>query len=298
MYFGPFAFPMAQILRTPLASAMPNSFSRGLFEYSGSNKGVTITSTSLWSYKFDSISVPQRTLAKQLNVSAYPPCILYKETCASNHVSLKTTFEMTDQLTNTIQQTYFSTLQVGRTTFPIGFRTISCWVDRLHHYLLRLAGHKRSESRIYTVHFYRVANSQSFNLCDWNTPRGHQPFVCKTPIKWTCPTLTGDDIANASAANVSIARHVMLWLNRLQRQYPHWEFDITFFASQIELSNRNQLLPIPTSSLLIKKNLITTIIRGQSCTASSLNTHDMTCETFLTDDYRYQRESVTTDVTG
>lgn len=286
MYFGPFAFPMAQIRRTPLVS---NSSSQ---EYFGSIKGVNITSTSLWSYKFDSISVPQRALAKQLNVSAYPPCVLYKEPCASSRLSLETTFKMTDQLISSIQQTYFSTLQVGRTSLPIGFRTISFWVDRLHHYLMHLAGHKRSESRLHAVHHYRVAKDQTLDLCDRKTPRAHQPFVCGDTINWTCQALTGDGM------NVSIARHVMLRLNLLQRQYPHWEFDVTFYASQIELSNRNQLLPIPTSSLLIKKNLITTIIRGRTCTASSLDAQDTTCTTLLTDDYRYQRESVTTDVTG
>lgn len=285
MYFGPFTYAMTQILRVPTNST------DAAYQYTGSVDNISVASSSLWAYKFDSMSVPLRAMAAHLNVAAYPPCVLYKAVCPSSELSLETTFAMTDQLIESIQQTYFPNIPVGLTALPIGFRTISFWVDRLHHYLMELIGHKRSESRLHAVHFYRIARDQAtFNLCDRYTPKDNQPFFCFVPIQWRSPTLTGDDIAWSSSRSISLAVHVMVRLARLQRQYPDLEFDVTVVTTQIELSNRDQLLPVPTSSILLKKNGVTVLIRGRSCFNSA-------CETLLTDEYRYERETITTDIT-
>lgn len=83
----------------------------------------------------------------------------------------------------------------------------------------------------------------------------------------------------------------MVRLARLQHQHPLLEFDVTVFTSQIVSSNIDQWLPLATSLLHVQKNSITTLIRGQLCPAPAK------CETVLIDDYRYEREQLTTDVT-
>ncbi|DBA03365.1 TPA: hypothetical protein N0F65_004642, partial [Lagenidium giganteum] len=35
----------------------------------------------LWSYKYDTLSIPSRTLVANLNESLYPPCVLYRSKC-------------------------------------------------------------------------------------------------------------------------------------------------------------------------------------------------------------------------
>lgn len=61
VYFGPFAFHVAQILRVPVANTSPIGLT---FAYNGSVDSVAINSTALWSYKYDTLSVPQRALAQ------------------------------------------------------------------------------------------------------------------------------------------------------------------------------------------------------------------------------------------
>lgn len=295
MYFGPFTFHIAQIIRLP--TLLPASNSTQAYEYQGYANNTTIMSTALWSYKFDGMSLAQRALAEALNVSSYPPCILYNGNCPSDRLSLNTTFIMLDGLVNAIHQTYFPKLEIGQTALPIGYRTTSYWVDRLHHYLMKLVGHKRSESRLHAVYFYRVVNNQTINVCDQNVRNGHRPFFCDIPIKWSCPTLAGSDIAWSSSNRISIAVHLMARLARLQRQYPHLQFDVTLFTTQMVNSNNDQRVPIATSLILVKKNGVTTLIRGRSCPQQLSNSSNGLCETIVIDDYRYQREIVTTDVT-
>lgn len=291
VYFGPFAFHTAQILRVPVAN--PTTVGWPLaYSYNGSLDGVAINSTALWSYKYDTLSVPQRALAQWLNVSSYPPCLLYKQECLSQNISLQTTFLMLDGLVNAIDTRYFSGCPPGRIPQPIVYRTVSYWVDRVHHYIMQLLGHKRSESRVHAVYFYRIARGQTLNVCDWSLRKSQRPFFCDLPIKWTCPTLEGADIARSSSARISIAVHLMVRLAQLQRQHPLLHFDVTLFTSQVVSSNIDQRLPLATSLIHVQKNGITTLIRGRSCPAAAAE-----CETVLLDDYRYECEKLMTDVT-
>lgn len=108
-----------------------------------------------------------------VNVSSYPPCLLYKEECPSNNISLQTTFLMLDGLVHAIDSAYFSARSPGRVSRPIVYRTASYWVDRVHHYIMQFLGHKRSESRVHAVYFYRIARNQTLNVCDRRLRKSH-----------------------------------------------------------------------------------------------------------------------------
>lgn len=292
VFFGPFTFHSAKIVRFPVDSSSTASTDQQ-FEYQGFLDGESIYSTPLWSYKFDTMSVPQRALAKALNVSAYPPCILYKSKCRSNKISLSDTFLMLDGLISAIHSNYFPNSKVSQFALPVGFRTVSYWVDRFHHYFLTFFGHKHSEKRLHAVHFYRIAPNQTLNVCDQNIRKSFLPFFCDIPIKWTCTIPYGNDIQWSSSDGISLALHLMVRLAQMHRQYPQLHFDVTIFTSQMLSSNMDQRLPIATSLLQVQKNGVTTIIRGRSCQ----DPDSASCETVLIDDHRYEREFLTTDVT-
>lgn len=96
-FFGPYVYSVAHIAKAANSS-----------KYEGSADGVSIASTTVWSYKFDTISIPQRAFAQQLGIqSDWPRYIMYLGHCPTKELALGETFEMLDSLISAIHRQLF-----------------------------------------------------------------------------------------------------------------------------------------------------------------------------------------------
>ncbi|DBA02099.1 TPA: hypothetical protein N0F65_011166 [Lagenidium giganteum] len=88
-----------------------------------------------WMYKFDTTTVAMRTYVELLNVSSWPPCMLYREACINGTIGQATVFRMLENLVNGVQKAATNTNDdVAPTT--ITSRVYFHWLDRLHHWIL------------------------------------------------------------------------------------------------------------------------------------------------------------------
>lgn len=293
VYFGPYAYSIAQILKVPTGTG-------SIFQGSpGSN------STKVWSYKFDSVSIGPRALIQQLNLSTIPRCILYLEDCPTKYLSLETTFFMLDEYISTIRRTYFSSQVIGEISPPVVYLAKSYWIDRLHHYVLALLNWRHEETRLNSVHQYLLAphhliesNTTMLNVCNQQERTQFRPYFCGLDIEWNCKALSGADISTrwSSGGKMNIGVHIMFRLARLQRLHPQLHFDLTVSTSLVTNSNYIQRLQLASAFFRNDRWEILTVIRGRSC--PHLLGSESDCDTVLISDYRYERATIVTDSDG
>lgn len=278
IYFGPYGYPITQIIKTKAAT--------GGYEFSPGDSSPA--STRVWSYKYDSLSIALRALVNTLGIrSSWPRCLLYLESCATDHLSLQTTFEMMDPLVSAIQNQWFANQKAGVAPKPIVFLANSYWVDRMHHFFLALMGSRRTEARHTSVHYYQLPfNDANVDVCDPMTPRVQRPFVCDLAIPWEFP---GD------SGQVRLANDLWSRLAVLQNKYPHLHFDLTMISSINVRSNVDDAMPLRWSYYRGDISEVSTLIRGRSCSVvNSLS--DSQCVTEVYDEFRYERTTLVTDV--
>ncbi|TYZ65562.1 hypothetical protein PybrP1_004870 [[Pythium] brassicae (nom. inval.)] len=113
VHFGPYAYPIARIIK---------------------DAGTETAAT------------------EHLNVSAYPPCVLYREPCNESVLRLETVFAMLDELVSAVEARNTDHNSVNRNGggLPFRFVTTSIWIDRLHHVIVKLIW-KRSDVRLNSV---------------------------------------------------------------------------------------------------------------------------------------------------
>lgn len=297
MYFGPYAYQVAHIRKDDFES---ESESNTWSSYSGTCEGQAIDAVDLWSYKFDSLSIPTRALAERLNVSAYPPCVLYREACISDTLSLLTVFAMLDGVITAVTaclqpEPAVDDQSIHHATPRLQFATRSLWIDRLHHFLVKLVS-QHSELRAHAVQYFSSTSEQlRTNICDPGSSSGSlvsataRPDICHHPIVWLC-----DHPLLGASVQVPLWSHLALRVFTLRRQYPDLSFDLTLLSTQMPVTSRRWLLPAFSYSL---DNIeITTLIRGRRCDDDrSLDTSSRNCTTVVIDDYRYERSTVESD---
>lgn len=291
MYFGPYAYQVAHI-------SQENS------SWQGTCAGAAINTVDVWAYKFDSLSIPTRALAEQLNVSAYPRCVLYLERCADTALSLPTAFRMLDDLVSALTARHFpertSTKERG-TPSPFKFATTSRWIDRLHHFVVKFFS-KHTELRTHVVHHFDPSSEQlhDTHICDprlYTSAHSTRPLVCDLLNVWICehPEL-------GPTYQVPIWEHLTLRVATLRAKYPELELDLTMVTSRVVLWSRQWVI-FPAVRYATDTLEVSTIIRGRNCSQrgdGSANTHAATaaassCTTVFVDDYRYERALVVND---
>lgn len=282
IHFGPYAYQTAHIIRVLDGDAI---------HYEGSRGGQNITATQVWAYKLDSVSITQRALVHELGVqAAWPRCLLYYEDCPSEQLSLETTFRMQDALVTSVHEQLFPDRRAGITSRPSVYLAWSKWSDRLHHKLIEWFSWHR-ESRIFSIHYYQLANqdnSTALNVCDIRVPFKHRPVICSMEMVWMCPSVTGTD------TNVRIESHIQSRIDVLRQQSPHLFLDMTLIFALNANSNRNDGPRLGLSFVQSEYHEVTTLIRGRSCSSGRLNESE--CETVFLDDYRYERAALVTDI--
>lgn len=289
VYFGPYAYPVARITRLQSNNTRQD-------RYEGSSDNDEIASTEVWSYKFDSVSIAQRALLQELETTAaWPRCISYQEDCADTRLSLETTFGMLDALVSAVHTKLFPNQVAGKTSQPFGYIVLSNWIDRMHHYMLKLLHVWHQEMRIASVHYYQLGKgtNDSLNACDRSTPYINRPFECDMGIGWLNPL--NDSVTTPM---IPFGKHLQSRVQSLQQLYPDLDLDVTMISSIVVASNVHDLYPTRWSFFRIDVGEVTTLIRGRSCTANrtASSRQDSDCETVFVDDYRYERSTIMTDV--
>ncbi|TMW57946.1 hypothetical protein Poli38472_013420 [Pythium oligandrum] len=257
-YYGPYDYPVAHIVRDNASL------------YRGVMGDEEIDETSVWTYKYDTVSIPLRALAKYLHIPAFPPCILYKNECATESLGLDAIFTMLDALLHEIDKRYFST----KTNLPVVFHVTNNWIDRLHHILGRPLS-SRVEKRLHTVHRY---SGREVSVC---SPSPQRPYLlCDDGMSWRCQHPT-----NTSKGHVPINEHIDLRFLALQQQHPTLELDLYVFTTRLRA--QSYAFPIlPTVFYESQSSEVIALVRGRACAA---------CDTVFLDEYRYERATLETD---
>lgn len=295
--FGPYAYQIAHLVK---ASDSDNTSAT---QYKGSCDGDNLTSANEWSYKFDSVSIPQRALVRVLRIQeAWPSCLLYVDECPSKQLSLETTFKMQDALVSAVHEKLFPYQGAEAYSQPSVYLVWHNWIDRIHHNLIVWFSWHH-ESRIFSIHYYRAANQVDeppLDVCDVQAPIKYRPVICDMEIRWTCDPLTGPDIPQAQASSpMAIETHIQIRIARLREQYPGLAFDVTLISAVNVVSNENDGPQVGWALFRSEYHEVTTLIRGRSCPslpAAAAGWQDSDCKTVFVDDYRYERSTLVTDV--
>ncbi|GLD98992.1 hypothetical protein PINS_up007710 [Pythium insidiosum] len=72
MYYGPYEYHIAHLTR------LDNGINTSTYKVNGTCDDSKIDSLELWSYKFDSLSIPIRAMAAHLELRSFPRCLFYK----------------------------------------------------------------------------------------------------------------------------------------------------------------------------------------------------------------------------
>ncbi|KAJ0394744.1 hypothetical protein P43SY_004046 [Pythium insidiosum] len=272
MYYGPYEYPVAHLVRD------------GDTVVNGSCDGSPIDALEVWSYKFDTLSIPPRAMAKHLGLASFPRCLLYEHRCATSTLPLDTVFHMLDELVTTLRATRFGD---DASTRPFRVLTHSNWIDRLHHRIVSLVS-RYQDHRMHTFHYFTVPRRRTaaMQICAARRSGTHErPPICSHPNAWRC----ADPFDADSARTVQIWDHVQRRVDDLRDRYPALRLDLLLTTTQI-WATRSKPMTLPNAYFLSDNVEMTTVIRGQRCAPSGA------CETVMIDEYRYERATLETNV--
>ncbi|DBA01235.1 TPA: hypothetical protein N0F65_010827 [Lagenidium giganteum] len=276
IYFGPYAYPVAHINHSTTVN--------GSDIYLGSKGTAPISTTKVWSYKYDTTSLGMRGAVALLNSSIFPACLQYGGLCPDELFQpLKTTFAMLDAL---VQQTvaFLQSQQSRPNSLPLwSFATQHYWIDRMHDYLFRfVSGGFRW--RLHTItHFAKHTTNphEPLQIC-WRHRRTVHPSFCQHRVLWKSPNPIHPSV------KVPLWDHVELRIQGLQKRYPSAFIDITIFTTVKPATRDAMMLAAYYASDVMEIVMIT---RGRTCAESRSN-----CSTVFIDDYRYERGVVASNV--
>lgn len=235
--------------------------------------------TKIWAYKFDTTAIALQAVAQFLKVKEWPPCVLYKEPCASNTMSSLTVFKMLDSLVQSV-----AGRQQKRTTdLPnITLRTENIFFDRLHDYLFPLFQNRRRTVQA----IYYNSNIFESDLLDLCSRRRNQPYACNdlwVNFNSTCSPINEPCVESRTVWTDIIAR------SRLTRKkYAGLRLDMLLLEGYEDRG-------IASMSFQGRQLYdITSIVRVRNCSEHSPNE----CSTVIVEDHRYEGASLASDVAG
>ncbi|DBA01225.1 TPA: hypothetical protein N0F65_010817 [Lagenidium giganteum] len=273
--FGPYAYPLVHIDH-PNASA----------DYVGSSDGEPMATVPLWSYKLDTLSVPQRALATLFNISVFSDCVMYRAECAwDEELSLETVFTMIDALLSNLQAHAFNASTMSRDEMlrPLAITTRALWCDRLHHRFFQYLW-RHAQLTQHNFHFYNGTDDRKFHIC--HDRHAYRPILCDHSIHWDVPP----DMY--SAVPVRIWDHINRRLRHWQAQVPPTtQLEMLMITTTGEDSNRYRTM-IPAVHFHHEQMELTTLVRGRDCSGAD------GCRTIFVDDYRYEGSHVVNNADG
>ncbi|DBA04580.1 TPA: hypothetical protein N0F65_011128 [Lagenidium giganteum] len=271
--YGPYDYPVVRLRRPS--------------DHSNASSTEELEPVPLWPYKYDTLSIPTRSLATYLNVSSYPRCVLYERECVVDTLDHGKAFEMLDALITATAREI-----AGTSSMPFVFLTKSKWIDRLYQIISKRVGivyHEVRLTQAFLGHLPRNSTSP-LGLCHRQC-RGRSrqattacpplPFFCALTVSWPLQHPTRND----SAASVSMGDHMEARLAQIRAEFPHLRFEMLTLASQYGYTSKRSTWlwsGLEAASFNERGEEILTLIRGQHCVQGD-------CVTEIIDDYRYER---------
>ncbi|DBA02098.1 TPA: hypothetical protein N0F65_011165 [Lagenidium giganteum] len=271
--FGPFAYPVADI-----ADNTTNAFS-----------------LDRWMYKFDTTTVAMRTYVELLNVSSWPPCMMYREACPDGTIGLATVFRMLDSLVDGVQATSTTTLN-GVAPTTVTSRVHFHWLDRLHHWILPQA-FERLWFRTNRAMYYNptaLRHHLARGLCASKSTR---PYLCLD--FWVnfarTRVLRDDKVERLGTVFTDIEKR----MRQLVRDYDKDDHEV----DMLMIDSTDDYSPDMISSRGLRAFDVVTITRVRQChnvTNSNSTSETYTvvkrCKTIRIEDYRYEGSMIVSDV--
>lgn len=272
-----------QVNYTPLAPSVFSSF--GPYGYPVNHvlwNATTDEAARVWSYKFDTTSAGVRSVVQFFNLPSWPPCLLYKSDCDGLMIGYPIVFGMLDSLVESIAQR-----EVRRKSDrpKLTLRTELHDYDRVHDYVLPSIFERKKVRTVQALYYdMETLANERFQFCGSGTS---QPYTC------------GDDWINfqvtCAAQNAPCVQSRLMWkdilLNtrNLAQMYPDLQMDMLV----VEGYEDSGLASLSIQSRQMYDVIVVTRIRN--CTLGAASNASQ-CRTIAVDDYRYEGESLTTDV--
>lgn len=309
LFFEPEPYPVAHITCHSYESGVTASTSLNCSGWEGSEP---IEVASAWSYGYDTTSIGMRAFAELFSPPNFPDFLLergtdprLRESVAS--IELDTVFRMLDGFVSVAQQAIDA--ERSKTTLRrLWFASQYHWIDRLHQYVMR-QNLQNLRWRLHSLHS-RSSSPDSDSgseelwrpVCASPSAVGQRGTAfatfaeCEHFVRWRC-----QHPQNSSLGMISIAEHLPTRLHMLQQKYPGLWMDTVVVAAQetvtaSSLLSHGILHSLDTSEVVV-------LTRGRNCSrtrtatggASKANT-TTECTTVFVDDYRYERNMITSNV--
>ncbi|KAG7383844.1 hypothetical protein PHYPSEUDO_003264 [Phytophthora pseudosyringae] len=290
--FGPFDYPVRHIWRTREAQSNESDAFRGL------EGAHPVHSANVWSYKYDTTSLGLRGAVGLLNVTGYPDFLLYRGELGrqGNHravLALNTTFSMLDAFIAAAQaRTLPKRNGAGVSWTSVRFATEHNWVDRAHQYLTHFIWQRRIWS-LHSLHVPQIPRpTDSLRICTTATEPNSppQPRFCTYPGIWDC-----EHPLNASLPVVRLPGHMDIRFQDLQRRYPDLLLDVTLISTHRPSMSSGTL---SYTLFNCEEHEIVMLTRGRRCSGNitGFSSEAGGCRTVFVDDYRYERNTLQTNV--
>ncbi|DBA03961.1 TPA: hypothetical protein N0F65_010614 [Lagenidium giganteum] len=255
---GPWSYPLFQIHRNQTANA----------------------SVPVWAYKYDTTSIVMRTFAEFYNLSAFPPCVLYRSRCPGGVLPARDVFDMIDAMVNAsaAQKDMHRHAQRGLQPVATTTRSRAHYLINLHNYIfpeILDVDSRRTNQAIY--YHSRLLKRSVFNVC---STRGPRPTFCSdlwTNYRRSCVLSQSDEV---SCAVGNVWKDVLRRARQLQAQYPAATVDLTVLTSLEDLARNTGGLTFEG----YRHFDMTTLLRVVDCQDPQLDQ----CTTLVVDDHRYE----------
>lgn len=241
----------------------------------------------VWSYKFDTTSIIQRSFAQFFRLQTFPDCVLYHSRCTNSTLSGNVVFEMLDSIVNAAATFPRGSRSNRQEPVRIALKTENVYLDRLHHYLL---------PQVFVSHIWRTHQLFHYSAESLHTSENRMRSICfdfqQRPS--FCHELWINFRRSCLKANTQCRDVGLLWVDAtrrmqaIQQTFPKTTVDLTFLESQEDL----QGLKGGISPTGVRKADVTTIIRARQCTSEVAGDdhHNIptNCSTMYIDEYRYE----------
>lgn len=267
-YFGPYAYPSVHV-------AVANDSGTQFSARAGSRE---LDAIPLWSFKYDSLSIAPRALARELNLSSFSDCVMYRAPCpVDSTLSFAQVFHMIDDLMDGVKSAFFDPVNGSSPTrrLPVVYRTQNHWLDRLHHFVYTILW-KHVDYRFHSAFYYDAQDVSKHGVCLHQ--ESFRPYFCDHEVGWDVPP---DMYTNQ---NVQISEHISRRIQHLEAEYSQLShIELLILNTHYAQSSRQREL-LPTARFTSEGLETATFIRGLLCEANNRS-----CRTIFVDDYRYER---------
>lgn len=262
MFFGPFAYSVAQIAANNTAD-----------------------SRDIWAFKYDTTSIAMRSYAELFQLKTWSPCLLYKTPCSQQLLKDSTILGMMNSLVDAMAQ--LKARRGGPSNLTL--RTTNIFRDRIHHFILpQIFSNRMTRTNQAIYYDEQLLKSPGFKFCA-HLPSRVQPYACSDPWTHFAPICRKSNHLCGGVDHVF--EHVLMRHRLLQQKYSNMSLDQVILESHDDPSK-------PAISFKGRKFfnvVVITRVRNCGTAQASLKLHGA-CPTVAVDDFRYEGASSTSNV--